>query len=45
MTRTIICLRQSEASVESIFVCNVIEKLLDYGLLCSSTNDVIHLLL
>ena len=44
--RKIICLRQSEVSVEIISICNVIENLAKHGihcLPCSYTNDVIDL--
>ena len=45
--RKIICLRKSEAYVERISVCNVIEILAEHDihcLSCSNTNDVIDLL-
>ena len=45
--RIIICLRKSECIVERISVYNVIEKLIEHGILClpcSYTNDVIDLL-
>ena len=45
--RIIICLRKSEATVERISVCNVIENLAEHGihcLPCSYSNNVIDLL-
>ena len=32
--RRVICLRKSEATVERISVCNVIEKLMEHGMHC-----------
>ena len=45
--RKIICLRNSEVTVERISVCNVIEKWMEHGihcLPCSYTNDIIDML-
>ena len=45
--RIIICLRQSEITVERNSVCNVTEKLMENGihcLPCSYINDVIDML-
>ena len=42
--RNIVCLRNSEGSVERISVCNVIGNLVKHGmpcLPCSYTNDII----
>ena len=47
MTREKIFLRESEVSVETISVCNVIENLAEHGihcLACSFTKDVINML-
>ena len=45
--RIIICLRKSGVTVEIISVCNIIEKLMEYGihcLACSYTNNVINMI-
>ena len=45
--RIIICLRNSEVTVEKISVCNIIEKLMEHGihcLSCSCINNAIDLL-
>ena len=41
--RLIICLRKSEVTIERISICNVIEKLIEHGMNCLPSSDVVDL--